>query len=64
VADVSREYRKDCECSTCITYARVKEYDCGCVEVEIYNDQDPCDDCSNLSNLRESCGQSGSPEYH
>ena len=62
MARVTDSRTDDCGCRRCSTYAKIKEWSCGCVEVDIYNDADPCDECTDFSGMREDCGQSGDPE--
>jgi hypothetical protein len=64
MADICERYNEDCGCGACPTWAEITEYDCGCVTVEIFDDQDPCDECTDFSGKRERCGQSGYPENH
>lgn len=61
---ISRQYNEDCGCRRCNTWAEITEYDCGCVTVEIYNNRDPCDECTDFSGKREYCGESGHPDGH
>jgi hypothetical protein len=46
------QYTKDCGCRKCGTYADITVYYCGCVEVVIYNDRNPCDECTDFSGKR------------
>lgn len=64
MASVVHDTKEDCGCGTCSTWADISEYSCGCVTVEIYNDSDRCDECTDFSGKREYCGQSGHPEGH
>lgn len=64
MAHVSQRYKEDCGCGRCSTYAELTHYSCGCVEVEIFNDQTPCDECTDFSGQRERCGDSGHPDDH
>lgn len=64
MAAIESDYKEDCGCGTCSTWAQITEYDCGCVTVEIYDDDDPCDQCTDFSGQRQSCGQSGHPDDH
>lgn len=64
MAHIESQREKGCACGSCPTSATVTKYSCGCVTVEIHDETDPCDDCSNLSGLAEECGQSGDPENH
>lgn len=54
-----------CRCSHgCPTYARVSTWDCGCVGVDVFNDRLAGSDCSNFSEMRNSCWRSGSPPHN
>ena len=44
-----------CACGCCKTYAMINRYACGCVGVEIFNDQQPCKGCTNFRGMRHSC---------
>jgi len=59
-----RSERVDCGCRKCGTWAEITRYDCGCVRVEIYNDRNPCAECTDFSGKRRRCGQSGHPDGH
>jgi hypothetical protein len=61
---LEREYDQDCGCRRCGTWAHIEEYGCGCMRVDIHNDSDPCDECTDFSGMREHCGQSGHPDGH
>ena len=51
-----------CDCSpSCPTRARIKNWDCGCVQVYIINDTEPCSGCSDFSGMRYHCGGRGTP---
>lgn len=64
MAKIISKYDEDCGCNKCSTWATITEYSCGCVEVYIHNDSDPCDECTDFSGMRENCGESGDPENH
>ncbi len=64
MAHVKDRRTEDCRCNRCSTYSKIIEWSCGCVEVDIYNNSDPCDDCTDFSGMRKDCGQSGSPDDH
>jgi hypothetical protein len=49
---IKEQYTENCRCRKCGTYAKITEYYCGCVKVEIYNAQEPCSDCTNFSGRR------------
>lgn len=55
--EIKDEYTEDCGCRKCDTYADITEYECGCVEVRIYNDRDPCDECTDFSGKRYNCSE-------
>ena len=55
---------KTCTVKGCRTRAKFQRWSCGCVEVEICDESNPCPQCSDYSALRERCGQKGSPESH
>jgi hypothetical protein len=51
-----------CICSpSCSTKARIKHWDCGCMEVDIINDSNACSDCTDFSGMESHCGESGYP---
>lgn len=51
-----------CDCSPrCPTKARIKEWDCGCVEVFLIDDTSACSGCSDFSGMRRHCGKNGRP---
>ncbi|HZV69739.1 MAG TPA: hypothetical protein VFG10_09350 [Saprospiraceae bacterium] len=64
MARINSEYNEDCGCRKCSTWATIAEYTCGCVTVNVHQDTSPCDECTDFSGRRESCGQSGYPEDH
>ena len=64
MANIKSSYKEDCGCGRCSTWAEITEYDCDCVKVEIFNDSDPCDECTNFSAKREYCNKSGNPDNH
>lgn len=64
MARETANYDKDCGCGRCSTWASFTEYSCGCVRVEIHDDRDPCDECTDFSGKREHCGQGGHPDDH
>ena len=64
MARVTDRKTEDCRCNQCGTYAKITEWSCGCVEVDIHNNSDPCSDCTDFSGMRNDCGQSGSSDDH
>lgn len=54
----------DCGCGRCSTWAEITEYGCGCIEVDIFDDRGPCDECTDFTGKRRYCGESGHPESH
>lgn len=53
-----------CRCNHgCPTYAKVSTWDCGCVGVDVFNNRKAGSDCSNFSEMRNSCWRSGSPPH-
>ena len=64
MAHITDTETKSCRCNDCDTSAKITTWSCGCVEVDICNNSDPCSDCSNFSDLRERCGDSGSFDSH
>ena len=64
MAKIVRDYKENCGCRRCGTWAHISEFACNCVKVTVYNDRDPCDECTNFSRRREFCGQSGDPRNH
>ena len=64
MARITDTETKDCRCGKCPTYAKITEWSCGCVEVEIFNDRAPCHGCTDFSGMRRRCGQSGSRYGH
>ena len=62
MADIRREYREHCHCRHgCPTYADIREWSCGCVEVDIHRDRTPGRDCTDFSGRRRRCGKPGRP---
>ncbi len=61
MANIISSETLNCKCGKCPTYAKIIRWDCGCVQVEIYNDRNPCSTCTNFSAMRKHCGRSGSP---
>lgn len=47
--------------SGCPTTAKITEWSCGCVEVNIRNDRGTCSNCRNFSSRRRDCGRPGRP---
>ena len=64
MASITDREKRDCGCGRCSTWAEITEYDCGCVTVEIFDDRDPCDECTDFSGKRRYCGESGHPDNH
>lgn len=66
MSEIIERYKEDCKCRRkgCLTWAEITAYKCGCVTVEIFDDDDPCDECTDFSGKREYCEQSGHPDYH
>lgn len=59
------ERTQNCRCTHgCGTSATITRWSCGCVEVDIHNDQSPGGDCSDFSGMRYFCGDSGSLSSH
>ena len=62
MANVVDRRRQDCRCKHgCPTHAIITKYECGCVDVEIFNDSTRGSDCSNFSGMRRRCGKDGRP---
>jgi hypothetical protein len=49
---IKEQYTKKCGCNTCITYAEIIKYYCGCVKVVIYNNSQRCGQCTDFSGKR------------
>lgn len=64
MSDIRSKYDEDCGCRKCSTWVTITEYYCGCVTVDIHQDSNPCDECTDFSGKREYCGQSGHPDSH
>jgi len=62
VAHVINSYVERCH-DGCPTTAKVTEWSCGCVDVEIRNDRNPCSRRRNFSSRRRRCGRSGRPDH-
>ena len=52
---VKDTWTKECGCRKCDTYAEFTEYYCGRIEVDIVNDTEPCDECTDFSGKRRYC---------
>ena len=62
MANIRREYREHCRCRHgCPTYADIREWSCGCVEVDLHRDRTPGRDCTDFSGRRRRCGKPGRP---
>ena len=62
MATVVKRWVEHCRCKHgCPTYARITEWSCGCVEVEIRRDQRAGWDCTDFSGMRRRCGRPGPP---
>lgn len=62
MANIHRQYREHCRCKHgCPTYADIREWSCGCVEVEIHHDRSAGRDCTDFSGKRRRCGKPGRP---
>lgn len=64
MAGIRNREKEDCGCRKCSTWAEITEYYCGCVTVEIFDNRNPCDECTDFSGKRTRCGESGRPEDH
>ncbi len=64
MAEITRQYDEDCGCRKCSTWATITEYSCGCVTVDIHQDSNPCDECTDFTGKKEYCDQSGYPTNH
>ena len=62
MANIENRWTEQCSCTHgCPTYARITEWSCGCVEVDIHRDQRAGSDCSDFSSMRRRCGKPGAP---
>jgi hypothetical protein len=62
MATIDRHYTQHCRCRHgCPTYAEIREWSCGCVEVDIHRDRTAGSDCTNFSSMRRRCGKPGRP---
>jgi hypothetical protein len=64
MARIVSDRKEPCGCRRCGTYARITKWSCDCIQVSIYNDKDPCKECTDFSGKRHRCGQPGHPENH
>lgn len=64
MARIVRERHEDCGCRRCGTSAKITDYACGCVTVRVYNDRDPCAECTNFSGKKRYCSKPGHPDGH
>ena len=55
--EVEVEYNEDCGCRRCSTWATITKFECGCVDVDIHNDTDPCDECTDFSGMNNTCSE-------
>ena len=59
-------WTKDCYCyPKCKCWARFTSWSCGCVTVEVFDEHDWCDDCSDFRGQRRNeCDDNRWPSYH
>jgi len=62
MATIARQYTEHCKCQHgCRTWAKITEWTCGCVDVDLRRDQQPGSDCTDFSGMRRRCGKPGRP---
>lgn len=62
-AYVVKSYVERCH-GDCPTTAKITEWSCGCVDVDIRNDRGTCSRCRNFTGRRNHCDRPGRPGGH
>ena len=64
MAKLVNRFKQKCSNKECTGYAEILEYDCGCTTITLHYEVEPCDQCFQVTNKQQSCGQFGYPEDH